>query len=49
MSHPARGPARRAGIDGKANGAGRRRAVMRVPVTVRGGGGTRDAKVEAAP
>ncbi len=27
MSHPARGPARSAGIDGKANRAGGRRAV----------------------
>jgi len=28
MSHPARGPARSAGIDGKANRAGGRRAAM---------------------
>jgi hypothetical protein len=31
MSHLARGPGRRLGIDGKANGAGRRRAERRVP------------------
>jgi hypothetical protein len=29
MSHPARGPARSAGIDGKANGADGRRAKFR--------------------
>jgi hypothetical protein len=28
MSHPARGPARGAGIDGKTNATGRRRAVV---------------------
>jgi hypothetical protein len=30
MSHPGRGPARSAGIDGKANGVGDRRAAVGV-------------------
>jgi hypothetical protein len=34
MSHPARGPARRAGIDGKTNAAGRRRSVARGVIAV---------------
>ena len=34
MSHPARGPAQRAGIDGKANETGRRR----IWTCARGGG-----------
>jgi len=28
MSYPTRGPGRRPGIDGQANGAGRRRAIV---------------------
>jgi hypothetical protein len=34
MSHPARGPGRRPGIDGKANRAGGRRATLELPTNL---------------
>jgi hypothetical protein len=39
MSHLARGPKLRLGIDGKANAAGRRRAISALSQCMLGGGG----------